>query len=143
MHCRWLLGCLYSASAVSISTNGAGGTLPDQGGSPIRSAPTATGVAEPQGRILCRLTSNHCHRRPDAPHDVVDGQNERALVVVVCPEFGASSVPIAGGVRSILVLPAAGMAANVRLFHMRLAAAPDLARGFAVTGVFGWRCYWA
>jgi caa(3)-type oxidase subunit IV len=59
-----------------------------------------------------------------------------ALLIVAALEFGISFVPIPAGVRPILMLPAALMAALVALGYMRLLTAPDIARGFAIAGIF-------
>ena len=59
-----------------------------------------------------------------------------ALLIVAAAEFGASMLPIPAELRPILILPAATMAAIVALGYMRLLDAPDLARGFAVAGIF-------
>lgn len=58
------------------------------------------------------------------------------LLIVAVLEFGVSFLPIPSGARPILLLPAAVMAALVAMGYMRLLTAPDIARGFAVAGVF-------
>ena len=59
-----------------------------------------------------------------------------ALLIVAALEFGISFAPIPAGVRPILMLPAVVMAVVVALGYMRLLAAPDIARGFAIAGIF-------
>ncbi|HEY0423663.1 MAG TPA: hypothetical protein VGC82_10105 [Rhodopila sp.] len=59
-----------------------------------------------------------------------------ALLIVAAMEFGASFLPIAAGTRPILMLPAAIMAVLVALGYMRLLTAPEIARAFAVAGIF-------
>jgi caa(3)-type oxidase subunit IV len=59
-----------------------------------------------------------------------------ALLALAGLEFGASVLPIGAEARPLLMLPAAAMVTLVALGYMRLAAAPDLARGFAIAGVF-------
>jgi caa(3)-type oxidase subunit IV len=59
-----------------------------------------------------------------------------ALLIVAAMEFGASFLPIAAGMRPILMLPAAIMAVLVALGYMRLLTAPEIARAFAVAGIF-------
>jgi caa(3)-type oxidase subunit IV len=59
-----------------------------------------------------------------------------ALLVVAAIELGASFLPIPGTLRPLLVLPAAVMAVLVALGYMRLLTAPELAKAFAVAGVF-------
>jgi cytochrome c oxidase subunit 4 len=59
-----------------------------------------------------------------------------ALLCVAVLEFGVSFLPIPAGTRPILALPAATMALLVALGYMRLLDAPNIARGFAVAGIF-------
>jgi cytochrome c oxidase subunit IV len=59
-----------------------------------------------------------------------------ALLAAGLLEFGASWLPIPNVARPLLLLPAAAMAALVALGYMRLLSAPDIARGFAIAGVF-------
>jgi caa(3)-type oxidase subunit IV len=59
-----------------------------------------------------------------------------ALLVVSGLEFGASFLPIPTDARPVLMLPAAVMAALVVLGYMRLLSAPEIARCFAIAGVF-------
>jgi caa(3)-type oxidase subunit IV len=59
-----------------------------------------------------------------------------ALLLAAALEFGASFLAIPNGVRPILILPSVGMAILVALGFMRLLTAPDIARGFAIAGVF-------
>jgi caa(3)-type oxidase subunit IV len=59
-----------------------------------------------------------------------------ALLIVAAMEFGASFLPIPAGTRPILMLPAAIMAVVVALGYMRLLTAPEIARAFAVAGIF-------
>jgi caa(3)-type oxidase subunit IV len=57
------------------------------------------------------------------------------LIVLAALELGASFLPLPPTARPILVLPAVVMAVLVSLY-MRLPSAPQIARGFAVAGVF-------
>ena len=57
------------------------------------------------------------------------------LVGLAVIEFGASFLPLSPGTRPILLLPAVTMAVLVSLY-MRLPGAPQIARGFAIAGVF-------
>lgn len=59
-----------------------------------------------------------------------------ALLIMAATEFGLAFLPIPAGARPLLLLPAAIMAAVVALGYMRLLNAPDLARGFAIAGMF-------
>lgn len=59
-----------------------------------------------------------------------------ALLLAAAGEFSVSFLAIPSGVRPILILPSVGMAVLVALGFMRLLAAPDIARGFAIAGVF-------
>jgi caa(3)-type oxidase subunit IV len=57
------------------------------------------------------------------------------LVLLAAVEFSGSFLPLADKMRPILILPAVIMAALVSLY-MRLPNAPQVARGFAIAGVF-------
>jgi caa(3)-type oxidase subunit IV len=59
-----------------------------------------------------------------------------ALLLVAALEFGASFLSIPTFVRPILILPSVAMAILVALGFMRLLTAPDIAKGFAIAGVF-------
>jgi caa(3)-type oxidase subunit IV len=59
-----------------------------------------------------------------------------ALLLAAASEVGASFLPIPNGMRLILMLPSIGMVVLVALGFMRLLTAPDIARGFAVAGIF-------
>jgi hypothetical protein len=59
-----------------------------------------------------------------------------ALLMAAALEFGMSFLAIPRGVRPILLLPSVGMAVLVALGFMRLLTAPDIAKGFAVAGIF-------
>ncbi len=59
-----------------------------------------------------------------------------ALLVAAALEFGVSFLAIPRGVRPILILPSVGMAMLVALGFMRLLSAPDIAKGFAIAGIF-------
>ena len=59
-----------------------------------------------------------------------------ALLIVAAMEFAASFLPLSAAARPILMLPAAIMAALVALGYMRLLSAPELARAFAIAGIF-------
>lgn len=59
-----------------------------------------------------------------------------ALLIVAVLEFGFSFAPIPAGARPILMLPAVLMVALVALGYMRLLTAPEIARGFAIAGLF-------
>ena len=58
------------------------------------------------------------------------------LLLLAATELGASFLPLPAGTRPILLLPAATMAVVVALGYMRLLAAPDIAKAFAIAGVF-------
>lgn len=58
------------------------------------------------------------------------------LLILAAIEFGASFLPIAVGARPFLVVPAVLMAMLVTLGYMRLLSAPQIARGFAIAGIF-------
>lgn len=59
-----------------------------------------------------------------------------ALLLAAALEFGVSFLSVPPFVRPILILPSVGMAILVALSFMRLLAAPDIAKGFAIAGVF-------
>jgi caa(3)-type oxidase subunit IV len=59
-----------------------------------------------------------------------------ALLLAACVEFGASFLAIPRGLRPILILPSIGMVVLVALGFMRLLSAPDIAKGFAIAGIF-------
>jgi cytochrome c oxidase subunit IV len=59
-----------------------------------------------------------------------------ALLVAAAVEFGVSFLAVPSGVRPILILPSVGMAVVVALGFMRLLGAPDIAKSFAVAGIF-------
>jgi hypothetical protein len=59
-----------------------------------------------------------------------------AMLLAGAAEFAASFLPIPTHLRPILMLPSVGMAVLVALGFMRLLTAPDIAKGFAVAGVF-------
>ncbi len=59
-----------------------------------------------------------------------------ALLAVASVEIGVSFLAIPTGLRPILILPSVGMAAIVALGYMRLLTAPDIAKGFAIAGIF-------
>jgi caa(3)-type oxidase subunit IV len=59
-----------------------------------------------------------------------------ALLLGAALEFGVSFLAIPQGVRPILILPSVGMAVLVALGFMRVLTAPDIAKGFAVGGIF-------
>ena len=58
------------------------------------------------------------------------------LLLAASLEFGLSFLAIPPGVRPILLLPSVGMAVLVALGFMRLLSAPDIAKGFAIAGIF-------
>ena len=58
------------------------------------------------------------------------------LLIVAALEFWISFLPIPADIRPVLMLPAVVMAVMVALGYMHLLTAPDLARGFAVAGIF-------
>lgn len=59
-----------------------------------------------------------------------------ALLLAAALEFGGSFLAIPASIRPILILPSVGMAALVALGFMRLLTAPDIAKGFAIGGIF-------
>jgi caa(3)-type oxidase subunit IV len=59
-----------------------------------------------------------------------------ALLLSAAIEFGASFLSIPAEIRPVLILPAVMMASLVSLGYMRLPTAPDLAKAFAIAGVF-------
>jgi caa(3)-type oxidase subunit IV len=59
-----------------------------------------------------------------------------ALLLGAFLEFSLSFLAIPRGVRPILILPSVGMAVLVALGFMRLLSAPDIAKGFAIGGMF-------
>jgi cytochrome c oxidase subunit IV len=59
-----------------------------------------------------------------------------ALLLAAALEFSLSFLAIPHGVRPVLILPSIGMAVLVALGYMRLLAAPDIAKGFAIGGIF-------
>jgi caa(3)-type oxidase subunit IV len=59
-----------------------------------------------------------------------------ALLLIAAIELGASFLPIPWHIRPALILPSVLMALFVALGYMRLPAAPDLAKAFAIAGVF-------
>jgi caa(3)-type oxidase subunit IV len=59
-----------------------------------------------------------------------------ALLLSAAIEFGASLLPIPAAIRPVLILPAVVMALLVSLGYMRLPTAPDLAKAFAIAGIF-------
>jgi cytochrome c oxidase subunit IV len=59
-----------------------------------------------------------------------------ALLLAATVEFGVSFLAVPSGVRPILILPSVGMAILVALGFMRLLAAPDIAKSFAIAGIF-------
>jgi cytochrome c oxidase subunit IV len=59
-----------------------------------------------------------------------------ALLLAAALEFGVSFLAIPRDVRPILILPSVGMAVLVALGFMRLLTAPDIAKGFAIGGIF-------
>ncbi len=59
-----------------------------------------------------------------------------ALLLAAALEFGVSFLPIPTFVRPILILPSVAMAVMVALGFMRLLSAPDIAKGFAIAGIF-------
>ncbi|MDR3533503.1 MAG: hypothetical protein P4L90_23455 [Rhodopila sp.] len=58
------------------------------------------------------------------------------LLLAAALEFGVSFLAIPQGVRPILILPSIGMAVLVALGFMRLLTAPDIAKSFAIGGIF-------
>jgi hypothetical protein len=58
------------------------------------------------------------------------------LLLTATVEFAVSFLAIPSGVRPILILPSVGMALLVALGFMRLLTAPDIAKAFAVGGIF-------
>jgi caa(3)-type oxidase subunit IV len=59
-----------------------------------------------------------------------------ALLLAAALEFGVSFVAMPHGLRPILILPSVAMAVLVGLGFMRLLTAPDIAKGFAIGGIF-------
>jgi cytochrome c oxidase subunit IV len=59
-----------------------------------------------------------------------------ALLLAAAVEFGVSFLAVPSGVRPILILPSVGMAVVVALGFMRLLGAPDIAKSFAIAGIF-------
>jgi caa(3)-type oxidase subunit IV len=59
-----------------------------------------------------------------------------ALLILAAMEFAFSRFPLPVSTRPILMLPAVIMAAVVALGYMRLLDAPDIAKGFAIAGLF-------
>jgi cytochrome c oxidase subunit 4 len=59
-----------------------------------------------------------------------------ALLLAAALECGLSFLAIPSSFRPILILPAVGMAGLVALGFMRLLTAPDIAKGFAIAGIF-------
>ncbi len=59
-----------------------------------------------------------------------------SLLAAASMEFAVALLPIPPGIRPILILPSVGMAVLVALGFMRLLAAPDIAKGFAIAGIF-------
>ena len=59
-----------------------------------------------------------------------------ALLLLAVLEFGASFLPIPPALRPILIAPSVAMAVLVALGFMRLLTAPDIAKGFAIAGLF-------
>jgi uncharacterized membrane protein YqgA involved in biofilm formation len=59
-----------------------------------------------------------------------------ALVLAAALEFGVSFLAIPRDIRPILILPSVTMSVLVALSFMRLLTAPDIAKGFAIGGVF-------
>jgi cytochrome c oxidase subunit 4 len=59
-----------------------------------------------------------------------------ALLLAAALEFAVSFLGLSGGVRLILILPSIGMAVLVAVGFMRLPAAPDIAKAFAIGGIF-------
>jgi cytochrome c oxidase subunit 4 len=59
-----------------------------------------------------------------------------ALLMAAALEFGVSFLAIPSGVRPILILPSVSMAVLVALGFMRLLTAPDIAKSFAIGGIF-------
>ena len=58
------------------------------------------------------------------------------LLLAAALELAVSFLSIPSGVRPILVLPSVGMAILVALGFMRLLGAPDIAKAFAIGGIF-------
>ena len=59
-----------------------------------------------------------------------------ALLLAALLELGLSFLAIPRGIRPLLILPSAGMAVLVSLGFMRLLTAPQIAKGFAIGGIF-------
>jgi cytochrome c oxidase subunit 4 len=58
------------------------------------------------------------------------------LLAIAALELGVSFIPFASSWRPLLLLPALGMVALVALMFMGIRAAPSIARGFAIAGLF-------
>lgn len=58
------------------------------------------------------------------------------LLAAVTLEVGGSFLAIPRGIRPILIVPSVGMVVLVALGFMRALAAPDIAKGFAIGGIF-------
>ena len=58
------------------------------------------------------------------------------LVAIATIEFAMSFLSMPAGVRIILMLSAVAMAALVAFGYMRLLTAPQIAKAFAIAGVF-------
>jgi cytochrome c oxidase subunit 4 len=59
-----------------------------------------------------------------------------ALLLTAALEFAVSFLSIPSGMRPILILPSVVMAILVTLGFMRLLTAPEIAKAFAIGGVF-------
>jgi cytochrome c oxidase subunit IV len=59
-----------------------------------------------------------------------------ALLLAAAAEIGVSFLAIPPDVRPILILAAVCMAVLVVMGFMRLLTAPDVAKGFAIAGIF-------
>ena len=59
-----------------------------------------------------------------------------ALLLAAALEFGLSFVSLPPAVRPILLLPSMAMVVLVALGFMRLLTAPDIAKGFAIAGIY-------
>ncbi len=58
------------------------------------------------------------------------------LLAAAFVEFAVSFLAIPTAIRPILILPSVAMAVLVALGFMRLLTAPDIAKGFAIAGIF-------
>ncbi len=58
------------------------------------------------------------------------------LLILAGTELAASYMPMPAQMRPILILPAAVMATLVALGYMRLLSAPQIAKSFAIAGLF-------